>query len=165
MYRDLKPDNIGLDYSDNIKLFDFGLAKELKKEQRVGVDQYLATQKTGTQRYMAPEAFSDGGVYGLPIDVYSFSIVFWEMISLRVPFENLSPYEHAVYAFGKKQRPKLRSFRWPDEIKSVIREGWSNNPSRRPTMSGICDKLGVFLQSRNWKVLGSKAVPPRKSFI
>lgn len=164
VYRDLKPENIGLDYSDNVKLFDFGLAKELKKEQMVGEDQYLATEKTGTQRYMAPEAFSENGVYGLPIDVYSFSVVLWEMISLRIPYDNLSPYEHAVYAFGKKQRPKLRSFRWPDEIKGIMREGWAHNPSRRPKMSDICHRIGIFLKSKKWKVDDSKAVPIFKPY-
>jgi len=114
---------------------------------------------------MDPEAFSESGVYGLPIDVYSFSIVLWEMISLRIPFDHLSPYEHAVYAFGKKQRPKLRSFRWPEEIKSIIREGWCNNPPRRPKMNEICDRIRAFLESRKWKIQGYRAEPIRKSFF
>merc|ERR1711935_867184 len=34
VYRDLKSDNIGFDIRDNIKLFDFGLAKEVHAKDR-----------------------------------------------------------------------------------------------------------------------------------
>jgi len=36
VYRDLKPENVGLDVRETVKLFDFGLAKELKDEDLVG---------------------------------------------------------------------------------------------------------------------------------
>lgn len=40
LHRDLKPANIGFDIRGDIKIFDLGLAKELKPSQRVGIDQY-----------------------------------------------------------------------------------------------------------------------------
>jgi len=40
LHRDLKPANIGFDVRGDIKIFDLGLAKELKPSQRVGIDQY-----------------------------------------------------------------------------------------------------------------------------
>lgn len=53
-YRDLKPDNIGFDKEDNLKLFDFGLAKELKPYKRHEDGTYHLTANTGSRRYMAP---------------------------------------------------------------------------------------------------------------
>jgi serine/threonine protein kinase len=53
-YRDLKPDNIGFDREDNLKLFDFGLAKELKPYKRHEDGTYHLTANTGSRRYMAP---------------------------------------------------------------------------------------------------------------
>lgn len=51
IYRDLKPENIGFDVYGNAKLFDFGLAKELRVEDQVDKDQYKASGRTGTRRY------------------------------------------------------------------------------------------------------------------
>jgi serine/threonine protein kinase len=50
-----KPDNIGFDAKGNVKIFDFGLAKELKDKDRTGDGLYKLTGFTGSIRYMAPE--------------------------------------------------------------------------------------------------------------
>ena len=47
--------NIGFDIRGDIKIFDFGLAKELKPIKQEGVDEYVTSGVTGTRRYMAPE--------------------------------------------------------------------------------------------------------------
>ena len=57
MFRDLKPTNVGINCYEVVKLFDFGLAKELKEERKIGHNQYKATQCTGTRRYMAKGMF------------------------------------------------------------------------------------------------------------
>lgn len=56
IYRDLKPDNLGFASGTNeIKLFDFGLAKRLEPAIATENDLYLLTGNTGSLRYMAPE--------------------------------------------------------------------------------------------------------------
>jgi serine/threonine protein kinase len=54
LYRDIKPENIGFDVRDDIKLFDFGLAKELKDDMKNENGVYHLTADTGSPRYMAP---------------------------------------------------------------------------------------------------------------
>lgn len=55
LHRDIKPQNIGFDIRGDVKLFDFGLSKELKPNQQVGNDQYHSSGLAGTRRYMSPE--------------------------------------------------------------------------------------------------------------
>lgn len=50
--RDLKPSNIGFTNSGEVKLFDFGLAREVRDLRR------RLTGYTGSARYMAPEGKS-----------------------------------------------------------------------------------------------------------
>jgi serine/threonine protein kinase len=55
IYRDLKPDNVGFDVRGDVKIFDFGLAKEIDPRQMDAEGTYKLTADTGSLRYMAPE--------------------------------------------------------------------------------------------------------------
>jgi serine/threonine protein kinase len=56
IYRDIKPDNMGFDQRNRVKIFDFGLAKQLHDDERTKDGLYKMTGFTGSIRYMAPEA-------------------------------------------------------------------------------------------------------------
>jgi serine/threonine protein kinase len=60
IYRDLKPSNMGFTTDDVLKLFDFGLAKELRDDEHEGKGLYNMTGMTGALRYMAPGKVNDG---------------------------------------------------------------------------------------------------------
>ena len=47
-----KPENIGFDGKGIVKLFDFGLAKEVRKEDESSNGTYKLTPNTGSLRYM-----------------------------------------------------------------------------------------------------------------
>lgn len=61
IYRDLKPTNIGFDVRGHVKVFDLGLAKELKDRDLVDGDKYDLTPMTGTR--VSPATFVDGREY------------------------------------------------------------------------------------------------------
>ena len=50
VYRDLKPDNIGFDVRGDVKIFDFGLAKEIVPEEKLDDDLYKMSGNTGSLR-------------------------------------------------------------------------------------------------------------------
>ena len=71
---DLKPDNVGFNFEGRVKLFDFGLAKELDPLQKTADGMYEMSGGTGSRRFMAPEV-ALGHPYNLSADIYSFSIL------------------------------------------------------------------------------------------
>lgn len=81
VHRDLKPSNILIDVNDNVKIMDFGIAKILG-------DKNLTSTGTrmGTIYYMSPEQIKADKNIDQRTDIYSLGIVFYEMLTGRVPF-------------------------------------------------------------------------------
>lgn len=99
------------------------------------------TGMIGTPRYMAPELIgSNFARYSYPIDVYSFSILFWQIISDCTPFADCKSSAGLYEKVIKGKRPPLTRIRH-EKIKKLIEEGWSLNPSDRPSFRNIRQRL------------------------
>uniref|UniRef100_A0A7S4S4H4 Protein kinase domain-containing protein n=2 Tax=Ditylum brightwellii TaxID=49249 RepID=A0A7S4S4H4_9STRA len=154
VFRDLKPDNIGFDIRGDVKIFDFGLAKEFKQKDQVDgtTDQYRASGMTGTRRYMAPEV-AQCKPYGLTIDVYSFVMCLWEVLALKVPFADYDRDQHEKLVMYGGLRPKIPST-WSKLLVRVMTKGWSDNPKDRGFISDISGCLKVYLKSIEYDSIG-----------
>jgi len=143
VYRDLKPDNIGFDSDGMVKLFDFGLVKELKTHRRYTDGTYLLSANTGSRRYMAPEVAKKER-YNLSADVYSFGILLWEICALEKPFEGYTETEHTNLVLIKHRRPKLDGSAvkgWPQEITALMKICWDPNLHARPVFDTVLKVL------------------------
>lgn len=80
VHLDIKPQNILLDNNFNAKVSDFGLSKLIDRNQT----QVMTTMR-GTPGYLAPEWLSS--VITEKVDVYSFGIVFLEILCGRKNFD------------------------------------------------------------------------------
>ena len=141
IFRDLKPDNIGFDYQNKVKIFDFGLAKELDPKQLVSNSKlalYSMSGGTGSRRFMAPEvALSQP--YGLSADLYSFGIVAWEIFALEKAFGQLSVEQHQERVINGTDRPQIPSD-WTIGVKEILLGCWDHDTSHRPC-AGTVERL------------------------
>ena len=85
LHRDLKPSNILVTDGGEVKLLDFGIAKQLES-----LDAPSDRTRTGlrlmTPAYAAPEQIR-GERVGLHTDVYSLGIILYELLTGRLPFD------------------------------------------------------------------------------
>eukprot|EP00536_Pseudo-nitzschia_multiseries_P018996 jgi/Psemu1/248987/estExt_Genewise1.C_35550001 len=140
VYRDIKPENIGFDVRDDVKLFDFGLAVEMKGSRKTDDGLYNFTGMTGTPRYMSPEV-ANKEHYNEKCDVYSFAILLWEMLALKTPFEvyTMSKFHQVVWN-GEQKRPYAQPS-WPEPIKLLLQNAWSRDVNSRPNFARITQEL------------------------
>ena len=81
LYCDLKPSNVLIDEYGVLKLCDFGLARDIPTV--ASEDQKT---KRGTPCYMAPELYTDDGVYSCASDLWALGCVLYEMVVGVPPF-------------------------------------------------------------------------------
>jgi serine/threonine protein kinase len=138
IYRDLKPANVGFDEAGQLKLFDFGLAVELPEGTDPNSTFNLAGN-TGTSRYMAVEVIRKHP-YNVKADVFSFSILLWEIMALCKPYDGLvgQQVKECVSVFG--ERPAIPRT-WPTTLRRILRRGWCENLLDRPFIPEVKDVL------------------------
>lgn len=93
IYRDMKPGNVMIKPDDNVKLIDFGTAKEFKDENA------LDTTALGTRGYAAPEQFGDAKGRGLHktdarTDIYNLGATMYHMLTGKYPYEAAGTMAH-----------------------------------------------------------------------
>jgi len=85
IYRDMKPANVVLQPNGNIKLLDFGIAREYK-EQKIE-----DTVSLGTKGYASPEQFGGKGQTDARTDIYCLGVTLYHLVTGHNPCE--PPYE------------------------------------------------------------------------
>jgi predicted Ser/Thr protein kinase len=126
LHRDIKPANIMLTPTRGVKVTDFGIARALGSARLTREGRMV-----GTLEYLAPER-----VMGKPFDersdLYSVGVVFYEMLSGRVPFENDSDYA-LIRAQAEQQPPPLTEFgvSVPQPVVDVLMKSLAKNPEER----------------------------------
>ena len=121
IFRDLKPDNVVIDFQGHCKLTDFGLSKE-------GIqDTSQARSFCGSLAYMAPEMLKLSG-HGKSVDWYLFGVLLYEMLVGDPPYYSNSEVE--LINNIQNAALKLPNF-LPRSAKSLLSSLLNRNPSQR----------------------------------
>jgi serine/threonine-protein kinase len=88
VHRDLKPENIMVDGEDRIKLIDFGIAANAGSRRLTFAK---LTEAMGTPDYISPEQVK-GKRGDARSDIYTLGIMFYEMLTGKVPFSGPNPF-------------------------------------------------------------------------
>jgi serine/threonine protein kinase/tetratricopeptide (TPR) repeat protein len=132
VHRDIKPGNIMIDRSGQVKILDFGLAKigaEHGRGEAERSDRDL-TEKgivLGTVAYMSPEQ-AKGLVLDGRSDIFSFGVVLYEMIENRNPF---SDDENIVTLYNILHREVRFGTRAPEALRRIVGKALQKDRERR----------------------------------
>ncbi len=126
IHRDIKPANIMLSRHGQAVLTDFGIA------QIVGSTQYtVAGALMGTLNYMAPEQGLTGHCDARS-DIYSLGIVFYEMLTGRVPYDADTPLAILMkHVNDPLQMPHELAEGIPDPLEQVAIKALAKQPDER----------------------------------
>ncbi len=126
IHRDLKPSNVMITKTGEVKLMDFGIAKDedLDKLTRTGT-------AVGTPAYMSPEQCT-GGEVDARSDIYSLGVLLYESLSGKRAFTGPSAGDvFAKIAQGKLEKLKHAAPNSPPELRSIVARAMQIKPDKR----------------------------------
>ena len=155
VHRDLKPSNIMIDREGDAKIMDFGIARSLRTKGITGPGVVI-----GTPEYMSPEQV-DGKEADQRADLYSLSIILYEMVTGTVPFEG-----ETAFAIGLKHKseppenPKKLNPQIPDDLGRLILKGLEKDKEKR--YQTAAEVLSELTRIEQGLPTTEKVVPKRK---
>ena len=125
IHRDIKPHNIMVLKDGSIKVMDFGIARVMSKSNT------LTKEALGSVHYISPEQ-AKGGYTDSRSDIYSLSVVMYEMMTGRPPFDGESPVAVAIqHINGGAPKPSTINPNIPVGLEQIILKGMALEPKDR----------------------------------
>ena len=128
LHCDIKPSNIIIDESGRARILDFGIARDLGASS--GDSDVLSA---GTPQYMSPEQILPPFEVDHRTDVYSSGVTLFQMLSGRLPFEDLPTQVDGEMPQVRLDPPDIRRFRpdIPEVLARIIVTATQRDRDRR----------------------------------
>ena len=126
VHRDIKPQNVMMQYDGGVKLLDFGIATINDAPNITQKDMVV-----GSVHYMAPEVLKGKGA-SPKSDIYALGITFFELLAGKQPFNDNSPVNIAMKQI-EEPLPSIRKIRndVSTKIEKIINKACQKNPESR----------------------------------
>lgn len=126
VHRDIKPQNILIDTYGQVKVTDFGIAIALSATSLTKTNSIL-----GSVHYLSPEQ-ARGGMATKKSDIYSLGIVFFELLTGKLPFSGQSPVSIALKHL-QNNPPSVRSINpsIPQSAENIVLQSMAKDPFHR----------------------------------
>src|SRR6266498_109135 len=134
IHRDFHIGNILYENEIDIVISDLGISKSSTKSIDNDDEIY------GVISYMAPEILQQKE-YTLASDIYSFSMIMWELMIGRMPFWDQNNDIELIIKICKNFRPPIIIKNTPKGYNELMQECWDSDPNKRPTAFDIREKL------------------------
>lgn len=143
VHRDIKPANILISRSGEVKLADFGLARQ--NAQGNTITQTGAIM--GTPSYISPEQALGEKEIGIASDIYSLGITFFEMLTGHLPFDSDNPISVCNMHV---QKPLPNPLEWSPELSrpclQLLKMMTAKKPHQRPQNPQVLLELAEAVQ-------------------
>ncbi|MDQ3430097.1 MAG: Stk1 family PASTA domain-containing Ser/Thr kinase, partial [Actinomycetota bacterium] len=126
IHRDIKPQNILITGSGDVKVTDFGIARAASSSTMTRTGHIL-----GTAHYISPEQ-AMGEPVGPASDLYSLGVVLYEMLTGEMPFDADTPLGIAMkHVNGHLVPPQILNGAVPDGVNAVTVRLLAKDPADR----------------------------------
>ena len=147
LHRDIKSINLLIDKDNNLKICDFGIAKDLTSTK-------TTRNLLGSIKYIPPEAFhfTSDSKLSPKADIFAFGIILWELETCQEPYEGLD-FERITWLVGHDNyRPEIPTS-CPDVLRNLMQQCWDKEREKRPDVDHIIDTLLELYESSKPYVL------------
>ena len=142
LHLDIKPANVLIDHSGNVKLTDFGMA-------RLSSAGGFGGSRGGTIGYMPPEQLDiETGTVDERADVFALACVIYEGLCGSAPFMAATPADSLGRIIGGATYPSELIPHFPPGAEAALMSALSPMPQDRPSsIEAFCDQLLAGLGS------------------